>query len=58
MFILTGLSLWGWLALTTATAVVGASAIWVHRRDRRRLTERANHPAERDARNTYKWDGR
>ena len=36
VFLLTGLNGWQWAGLALATAVVGLSAIWMHRRDRRR----------------------
>jgi hypothetical protein len=37
MFILTGLNVWEWLALAGSVLLIGGSAVWVHRRDRRRL---------------------
>jgi hypothetical protein len=37
LFLLTAMSLWEWLALVGGSAVVCASAVWMHRRDRRRL---------------------
>ena len=37
LFIFTALNAYQWLALAGSVLVIGASAVWVHRRDRRRL---------------------
>jgi len=57
MFILTALNVWQWVALAGSTLAVCATAVWLHRRDRRNVT-RASHPARPDGWNSHRWTGR
>jgi len=57
MFILTALNVWQWVALAGSTLVVCATAVWLHRRDRRNVT-RASHPARPGGWNSHRWTGR
>jgi hypothetical protein len=57
MFILTALNVWQWVALAGSTLAVCATAVSLHRRDRRNVT-RASHPAESGGWNSHRWTGR